>query len=279
MSRILRRRFGGPAPATLPLDNLTIAPAVAWGPRKLRTAYAGACCTVYKITAGTNTDIGFDGSGVMDWAALDAFIGASDTGRIGFFNQAAAGGFQMRNGNLNLLPAAIVAGTTYTRNGIRMPLYNGARPETGGAGLTGGNFSAAIVGYRNAAASVQALISGNANAAFLVRSETGRSLSLLRSNVASILNTGATVMASNTLHQFFASGGSTGTQTLELNGTNITSVGGQTYANIYVAGYDSTTGTSAWADCIAEHIIWTSVISDADRNAIAANQKAYYGTP
>ncbi len=61
-----------------PLDNATGA-TVAYGLRKLRSAYAGSAIRVRRGSDNTEQDIGFDSAGALDMAALQNFLDGSAT--------------------------------------------------------------------------------------------------------------------------------------------------------------------------------------------------------
>lgn len=61
-----------------PLLDVFSGAAAAYSVRKLRTAYTGNALRVRRSNDNTESDIGFDGSGKLDEAALTSFVGAND---------------------------------------------------------------------------------------------------------------------------------------------------------------------------------------------------------
>lgn len=81
-----------PAPPSPPLDAIaTVAFAGYSMARKLRAAYAGSAFRVRRFSDSVEQDIGFDGSGDVDLAALTAFIGASSGLIVRIYDQGLAG--------------------------------------------------------------------------------------------------------------------------------------------------------------------------------------------
>lgn len=61
--------------------DITPQPVVAWGMRRLTTAWTGALINVYKPSTATQHDIGYTSTGALDVAALTALLG-TETGRV-----------------------------------------------------------------------------------------------------------------------------------------------------------------------------------------------------
>ena len=71
---------GGPGPSpgyTPPLDTYTGATA-AYSVRKLSSSYSGPCIEAYRVSDGATQDIGFDGDGLIDTAAIISFAAGSE---------------------------------------------------------------------------------------------------------------------------------------------------------------------------------------------------------
>lgn len=75
------RSRGGAAPLVFPLDEAGTLPLYAYSERRLVSAYTGPCLRVIRPSDSAEQDIGFDSSGLLDAAALDAFLG-SELGRV-----------------------------------------------------------------------------------------------------------------------------------------------------------------------------------------------------
>lgn len=97
--------------------------------RKLRAAYSGSCLRVVRSSDASEQDIGFDGSGYIDTAALSSFIG-SNTGYVGkWYDQsgttldAIGSGYPTQTN----LPEIVISGTTQTLNGKVAIKFSGTR--------------------------------------------------------------------------------------------------------------------------------------------------------
>jgi hypothetical protein len=76
-----RQPVGGGAPPdpgyTPPLDTYTGATA-AYSVRKLSSSYSGSCIEAYRVSDGATQDIGFDGDGLIDTAAIISFASGGE---------------------------------------------------------------------------------------------------------------------------------------------------------------------------------------------------------
>jgi len=75
---------------SLLLDSIATTVKGAYSLRRLRTAYAGSSLRVRRSSDGTEQDIGFDGAGSLDIAALLAFCGPGDGFLSKWYDQAGA---------------------------------------------------------------------------------------------------------------------------------------------------------------------------------------------
>ena len=114
------------APGATLLDSVATA-AAAYGVVKLRTAYAGNCLQVKRASDNTFLDIGFDGSGVADWASADTFI-VNTTGLVSkWYDQSGNGLDAVQDTDLN---APVV--NTGSTDGFRGITYK----QAGGSATT-----------------------------------------------------------------------------------------------------------------------------------------------
>lgn len=60
------------------LEQLSVSASAAWSLRRLSGSYSGAAVKVRRSSDDTEQDIGFDGAGALDTAALLSFVGAGD---------------------------------------------------------------------------------------------------------------------------------------------------------------------------------------------------------
>jgi hypothetical protein len=73
------------------LDQVSVTAAAAYSLRKLRAAYTGAALRVLRILDNAQQDIGFDGLGNLDTAALLSFIGSGTGYIIRWYDQSGNG--------------------------------------------------------------------------------------------------------------------------------------------------------------------------------------------
>lgn len=111
------------------LDTYTGAGA-AYGVRKLLNAYSGSCIRVVRSSDSTEQDIGFDGSGNLDTAALASFVG-SNTGYVGKWYDQSGNGFDAlaHNYGVNTTthPEIRISGTNQTLNSVIAIKISGTR--------------------------------------------------------------------------------------------------------------------------------------------------------
>jgi len=265
-------------PYTPPLDAIGEGSAAAFSMRKVRAAYSGQAFRIQRSSDSTEMDVGFGSDGYVDMTAAISFVGANNGYVRTWYDQS---GNTKNLTNTTNLPAIIISGTLQTRSSLAMPNLTGVTALSLSTAITGGNFSLCGVVYATSStSSIRAVVGGSSGGPFTIRLGDGsaRKWQLLRANVAVVI-TASNSAPSGGLTQVFASGGSSGTQTLGCDGTYTTSVGGQTYGNITVFGRDGAAGPNHFDDCVPEMLMFWSVISSGDRDTLVANQKAYYATP
>lgn len=78
-------------PGATPCDEIGTAAVAAYGVTKLRAAYAGSAFQVRRASDNATSDIGFDGSGVADWASAISFAGGSQLYLSKWYDQSGNG--------------------------------------------------------------------------------------------------------------------------------------------------------------------------------------------
>lgn len=114
--------YGGGV-GTLLLDMYTGA-AAAYSVRKLRTAYGGACLRIRNSTTTVETDIGFNGSGNLDTAAITAAVGAASATVVTWYDQS-GNSVGVTQSTTTKQPRIVNAGTLDTQNSLPAMLYDG----------------------------------------------------------------------------------------------------------------------------------------------------------
>jgi hypothetical protein len=87
----LRNRCFGDTALPLDINPASNVPKMAYGLRKLRSAYSGPAIKVRKSSGGAVQDIGFDSNGNLDIAALSTFLGTSSGTVATWYDQSSYG--------------------------------------------------------------------------------------------------------------------------------------------------------------------------------------------
>lgn len=122
-----RRRNTGTAFSNEPTLDVHSGAAFAFSFRRLRSAYTGPCIQIQRNTDNALLDIGFAG-GLLDWAAIEAFIGVN-TGRIRNWYDQSGNGRNASN-TISAQPEIYTGGTRRQINGIPAGRYNGSTALT-----------------------------------------------------------------------------------------------------------------------------------------------------
>lgn len=257
------------------LDTYTGA-AGAYSLRKLRTAYSGSCLRVRRSSDSTEQDIGFAGSGLIDTASLLSFCGAGDGFVTTWYDQ--VGSANAPQANTALQPRIVASGavetysgkvaiTNQTANsniGLAYPIdcQNLACDWFGVFGIPTGQTTSALIGS----------VSAGAAASLATQSSTSTTLAVSFNSLG---------IRKNGVTQSFTNRGDLYT-ILHTGGLIQAGVSG-TFAN--VADWNTADrrflannlGSTFSPVCYySEFILWTTDQS-ANRAAIDANQRAYWG--
>lgn len=92
------------------VDTLASAPRAAYSLRKLRAGYTGAAIQVRRSSDSSLADIGFSSAGVLDTAALAAFVGAGD-GFVRTWYDQSTNGYHLTNTTAAQQPRIVISGT------------------------------------------------------------------------------------------------------------------------------------------------------------------------
>jgi hypothetical protein len=112
------------------LDNLGLTSATpaagAYSLRKLSSSYAGSAVQVRRSTDNTTQDIGFDGNGDLNTAALLTFVGANNGFVTIWYDQSGNGNNAVQNTLLNQ-PKIITTGIIESANGLPTIAFSGSQ--------------------------------------------------------------------------------------------------------------------------------------------------------
>jgi hypothetical protein len=102
-----------------PFTQFILPAGVSWcvSVRKIVTAYAGSCMRVRRTSDNTEQDIGFDGSGLLDVAALESFCSGTD-GRVRTWYDQSGNGINWQQATAGTQPFICRSGATVLINGV-----------------------------------------------------------------------------------------------------------------------------------------------------------------
>lgn len=264
-----------PAPQ-MPLDVITtpgVTAVAAYGLRQMRARYVGPAINVQRSSDSATMDIGFRGAGALDVQTLANFIGGG-TGSILIWYDQSANGYNMTVGaapappvnltGVNGLPTSVfVGGTNYLTN--MTPVLTQPFTVSTVAKRTG-NFSAygAMVGDGSSA---QGFYFNNApNGASLYAGGSGAT-------------TGGPTCTDGIAHSMIALfNGISSTITVDAAGGIVgtsTAPGTSSFTGLRL-GY---AGSGGLTGNLSEAAFWSGQVDAGSIIALAANQKAYWGTP
>ena len=261
------------------LDTLGISAAVAYGLRLLTVVYTGKCVNIRRSSDNATQDIGFDGSGNFNTATFSAFVGGGSGYVTTWYDQ---------SGNANNAAQATAANQPQLSltdvNGLPTLIFASSGVDVLTAGstvaITASAWSAAVVAERTASFTSNQVAFGWPTGTFPL----GLGFSNA-ANTAAIVNFGHTnvtaAAADNVAHSIIGVSSSSGSvQTLTVDGGVTTGTGTGTASESAVpsAGILPSYGDPLSGN-LSEAIMFNSSISPTSQALIAANQKAYWGTP
>lgn len=265
------------------------------GLRKL-TASATQCIRVRRASDDTQTDIGFSGNN-LDESALTTFSAAGDAFIVTWYDQSGNSRHLTETATTARQAKIVSAGVVNKVNGKPHANFNGTSngyANTANLGLwSAGAATANMVGRGSSTSIVDLIGEQGAGAAPLYRllssSAVSRNLTFFRDDANSLfVNSGSSgallTGTGNVTHQVTnVDNGSNVKQYMDgvLVDLGAYTRTGHTFTatRTYVGWNGATTSPVFFNGDIAEMCWFTTALSDADRTAIAANQKSYYGTP
>lgn len=253
---------------TPPLDSLPAALG-SYSFRKLLTSYAGMCMRVFRVSDSALQDIGFSATGDFDIAGFNTFIGAS-SGLCDTWYDQTTNANNLAYNTAAARPAINLTGL----NGKPTIVFSAANQDLEKAlGSVGQPFTDNAVGMRTGAFTALNGIFGDQSP-----NGSGIYFSSAANNVLIFAGTlSANVACSdNVAHTLIGVlNGSSSTLTVDGATTSGLSVGGDAYVGIKFGNI----GNWQFTGNVSEGMRWGSALSGANITALAANQKAYWGTP
>ena len=260
--------------------NPTATPLVAFSLRHLSSAYIGYAIRVQRSSDNTTANIGFTAAGDLDTASLKAFVGSS-TGYVSVWYDQSGNGYNATQSTTAGLPTIVTNGVINRDNGRPSVYTNGATgfleygPITQLAGTTPVTRMEVV---RSRSTGIIAITEGLGNfqldlqlfpANIWVQFEDGNIVAAAPvsstqnlMSINSVRNNGASQLYINT-----ALLGSTAAGILPFSAPVIGYVG---------VRLDYLTGNSSGPGAFSETILFNSVLSAADRQAINYNESWYY---
>ena len=267
-------------PPTNPLDKLgspSARPVAAFSLRKLGSAYAGKAIQVRRSSDNSTQDIGFNATGDLDTAGLRAFVG-SGNGYVSTWYDQGGNGYHATQANPANQPSIVTNGAINIDNG-RPSIYTSASGYLSYGGMTQFNG-----GYQATRMAVQRSRSGSTGAIIEGLGSYQLDCQLLSTTAVTIqVNSGSIVvngtvgntnalMAVNSIRD-------NGASKLYVNGpllgTSSGSVGAFSSSVTGMIGLRNDLGAGG-PGAFSETILFSSVLSDADRQLIDSNQIRYY---
>ena len=257
-----------------PLDTVT-GSAAAYSLRRIRTAYAGAACRVRRSNDNALADIGFDGAGNLNTAALLAHCGANSGSIETWYDQSGNG--------RNLTQATQAAQPRIVINGVLQ--LAGTRPAIVCESLVGNhNLTTPTWGTiaqpfsRNAVVRMPASI---VNFTHLINTETGTPNASDYVNAGSLISfagsNGPSVSVSTNERLVYTTIYNGASSVAVKNGTSSGTSNPGSNANAGISLNRNETG-SLYGDFIyQEVIVFDRALSTSDRQFLERNQGAYYG--
>jgi Alpha-L-arabinofuranosidase B, catalytic len=270
--------FIGAPTNTTPIDAVGVNAVAAYGIRKLKTSYAGSAIRVRRSSDNTEQDIGFDGTGELDTTSLQNFVGSSN-GYVSVWYDQSGNGLNASQTTTSLQPVIVISGNVITTGTHAAIQFNGSNTY-----LTTVASSLFPSGAANRTMNIveQATNASNWYAGYAWGSTTGSGASglIIVSQVGFHgygLDTTASVTADTNPHVVtvtyngsIVSGYLDSTSVLTSSSitynttANTSLLIGRTVDTHYMTGNES------------EIIIYSSVLTTAQRTAMETNQNNYY---
>ncbi|WMW77319.1 putative Ig domain-containing protein [Flavobacterium sp. 20NA77.7] len=253
---------------------------VAYSLRKLSSSYTGAAIRVRRSSDNAEQNIGFDMSGNLDQSALTAFVGSGNGFVTTWYDQSGKGKNVTQTTNANQ-PKIVSNGTIITRNGKPMMNF-----ESGtSARLVNTSTTSTLPVSMVNVAGVDRVSSSEFNFASIggsnglcLRIQNGQFIGIKIGSALVFTNSYASAGQLNVLSVIQTS--STGNMFLNGTQATITAGGSNGVANPspnITIGAPGDFGASSNDGFLSESIFYSSLLSTTDRQALEANQAAYYG--
>lgn len=261
---------------TGPMNSLGLSPIRAYSLRKLFTAYAGSSIRIRRSNDSAEQDIGFDASGNLDTVAIASFVGSNSAYVKTFYDQS-GNAANITNSTAGAQPRIVNAGTLDLLNtGVPTMVFDGTDDVlyNDSLTLTQAFTRCGVLKFNSVASGKNPYSDGVDNS--LNFSAAGSLATYAGSNAT--FKTG--VAEGDTATVIEAINGSS--SAWNYNGAESTGNPSTTAYNVIVIGAARNPGvsTSTYTNVsCSEHLLFNTQLNSTNRAALAANQKAYWGTP
>jgi hypothetical protein len=267
--------------------------AQAYSLRKVGDTYSGSAVTVRRSSDNTTANIGFV-SGALDTASLLSFAGSGDAFVTTWFDQSGAGR-DLAQATVAAQPKIVAAGALITSGGKTAVTFDGTDDcllRTGAVLFTSGAATACQVLTANSGATSrtwsEGITAGVAQYGLIQPDTAGTPAYPVLTGAftaASVTPAPTLAVFNNTIHQVSAvDTGAAISQWVDAaadtsNGFAYTRPASPGFNNFTLGGITRSGSLAPKAMTFSELLLWPSALSDTNRQTIAANQKAFYGTP
>ncbi|HLZ87566.1 MAG TPA: arabinofuranosidase catalytic domain-containing protein, partial [Puia sp.] len=257
--------------------NPSATPVAAFSLRLLSSSYAGKAIQVRRSSDNTVQDIGFTTAGDLDTAALKTFVG-SGNGYISIWYDQSGNGINATQATTSNQPSIVTAGAINRDNG-KPAIYTSANGYLSYSGMS--QFSGLYTATRMAVARSRngnslAIIDGLGSYQLDCQMQSGTAIGI-QVNTGSIVVNGA--VANTNALAAINSIRNNGASKLYINGvlnaSNTSSIGAFGSSVTGMIGVRNDLGAPG-PGAFSETILFSSVLSDADRQAIDNSQISYY---
>jgi len=257
-----------------PLDAYTANLIFAASPaRRLLASYSGPLIRVLRSLDSTESDIGATSTGALDTSALAAFIGAGNGFITKVYDQKATAG-DIVQATASAQPKIVNAGTLLTEGGKPTMNFDGVDDGLSVTYAGPGTFTAYTVAKLQAAGSYPMMVV-HRQSSLELRGNASSGQLMITGPSTSIVSGTSCVNEWNQITWQFVSGGN---QSLWKNAASMgtpVAAGTTTISEITLG----CRGASFYANQrVSEHLVFNTAHNTTARQAIEANQKAFYGT-
>lgn len=261
--------------------GLPSGPYAVYSVRKAVPTYSGNAFQMARDSDGSTLNLGFVGD-EYDTASAITFASGT-TGRVKSLYDQSGNGRDIATGGWLTNPIIVSGGVAFTRGGKLAWNWNSETQQFNLPAAMGTSaFTVGVVAYNTTTGgSPRTLVGGVFAGApqLLVANVPPASIYLNRQNQAVLITSSLSVSVG--LHTFLLCGGTSASdQIVGLDGSEQTGGGTGSYTQgLRALGMKTDTATEIWNDGITKFIFYDRILSAAERAALQANQKAYFGTP